>query len=590
MYKFKDQSNTSQIRRIWLFIGSKRRKQFCTLFLLTLVCTVFEVINLGAVVPFIRSITNPRELMSSDFTSNLFSSIGVSSESEIVIFISFVFALTAIISGVLRLVLLWFSVKIGSLTGAELSVEIYRRTLYQPYRVHVARNSSEVISGMTQKVDVATSVLVSATTVVTYFIIAAAIIGLVIALNPVAALIVITCFGSAYLLVTLMVRRKLISNGKTIAQGQTKIVRALQEGLGAIRDVLLDGTQGVYCNIYQDAIVQLRSASGNNLFLNQAPRYAMESFGILVIVVSVVYLSKSSHNIVSNLPFLATLGMAAQRLLPLMQQIYGNWAVVIGGKAVLGEVIELLNQTLPTDVLTSGGRDLTFKKSIEFKDVWFKYEERGEYVLKGLSFIIPKGAHVGIIGATGCGKSTVIDLLAGLLLPTKGEILIDGNVLDEQRIRSWQKNVSHVPQTIFLSDATIAENIAFGIPDIDIKLENVEKYAKMAQLSDLISSRNGGFSAVVGERGLLLSGGQRQRIGIARALYKEASVIILDEATNALDEQTELQVMKSVYNIENRPTLFIVSHRLSAIKNCDFFIKIANSIAVKCSRSDAEQL
>jgi ATP-binding cassette subfamily B protein len=393
-------------------------------------------------------------------------------------------------------------------------------------------------------------------------------------IDPVVAIFAAASFGSAYGVIAWLTRRRLVHNSQCIAIEQTQVVKALQEGLGAIRDVLLDGTQNVYCDVYRKAILQLQRAGGENNFINQAPRYAMEALGMALIAAFVLALSHRPGGVAAALPILGMLALGAQRLLPLMQQLYGNWSVVAGSKAALADVMALLDQPLPAQASQPEPEPLKLRDAIRFENIGFRYGSNGPMVLEGINLTIHKGARVGFIGSTGSGKSTALDLLMGLLEPTQGKILVDGQPVNLDRQRAWQRTVAHVPQSIFLADSTIAENIAFGILPDEIDLERVRKAAIQARISEFIESRPEGYSAIVGERGVRLSGGQRQRIGIARALYKQANVLIFDEATSALDNETEEAVMQAIEGLSEDLTILIIAHRLTTLKNCDVIFKL----------------
>ena len=568
------QSITTLLKRLWHHISLRRRGQFVMLISLTLLSSLAEVVSLGAVLPFIGILTQPEKVFTSPWLAGFVGAFGITSGVELVLPLTIGFAVAALIAGALRLLLLWASIRLGNVTGADLSIEVYRRTLYQTYSVHIARSSSEIISGITQKVGATSSVLISLAAAITSSVLFFAILATLIAVNPMVAFFAATGFGTAYGMIAWYTRKRLADNSRCIAHEQTQVVKALQEGLGAIRDILLDGTQKVYCTIYRNAIFQLQRAGGENTFINQAPRYAMEAFGLILIAAFVLTLSGSTGGVIAALPVLAMLALGAQRLLPLMQQLYGNWSVVVGSKGALIDVLALLDQPVPKQANEPDPEALVFSQSIRFENLGFQYGSNSPRVLDGLDLIILKGTHIGIIGSTGSGKSTVLDLLMGLLEPTRGKIVVDGQTLNQTNKRAWQRNVAHVPQSIFLSDASIAENIAFGIPADKIDFDRVRKAAQQAQIADFIESRVEGYSAVVGERGVRLSGGQRQRIGIARALYKQASVLIFDEATSALDNETELAVMHTIEGLSKDLTLFIIAHRLTTLKNCDVIIKL----------------
>ncbi len=568
------QTISQLLSRLWRHISKRRRGQFALLLGLTALSSLAEVVSIGAVLPFIGILTQPEKVFASPLLAGVVQALGIMSGAELVLPLTIGFAVAALVAGGLRLLLLWVSIRLGNVTGSDLSIEVYRRTLYQPYSVHIARSSSEIISGITQKVGTATSVLISVVTVITSTSLFIAIMTTLLVIDPIVAIFAAASFGSAYVVIGLLTRRRLVYNGRCIAEEQTKVVNALQEGLGAIRDVLLDGTQNVHCDVYRKAILQLHRAGGENNFINQAPRYAMEALGMALIAAFVLALSHRQGGVAEALPILGMLALGAQRLLPLMQQLYGNWSVVAGSKAALADVISLLEQPLPAQASQPEPEPLKLNDSIRFDNVGFRYGSHGQLVLDCINLTIPKGARVGLIGSTGSGKSTAVDLLMGLLEPTQGQILVDGQPVGLQHQRAWQRTVAHVPQSIFLADKTIAENIAFGIPPDQIDHGRVRKAAQQARIAEFIERNPEGYESVVGERGVRLSGGQRQRIGIARALYKQASVLIFDEATSALDNETEQAVMQAIEGLSKDLTLFIIAHRLTTLKNCDVIVKL----------------
>ena len=579
-----NQSITQLLHRLWEHISFRRRRQFALLLGLTALTSFAEVVSLGAVLPFIGILTQPEKVFTSPFLADVVQALGIKSAAELVFPLTIGFASAALVAGALRLLLLWVSIRLGNVIGSDLSIEVYRRTLYQPYSVHIARSSSEIISGITQKVGTAISVLISVVAVITSTSLFIAIMATLLSIDPVVAIFAAASFGSAYGAIAWSTRRRLVYNGQCIAQEQTQVVKALQEGLGAIRDVLLDGTQNVYCDVYRKATLQLQRAGGENNFINQAPRYGMEAIGMALIAAFVLALSYRPGGVAAALPILGMLALGAQRLLPLMQQLYGNWSVVAGSKAALLDVMALLDQPLPAQAGLPEPEPIKPRDAIRFDNVGFRYGSNGPLVLDGINLTIPKGARVGFIGSTGSGKSTALDLLMGLLEPTQGQILVDGQPVSLQNQRAWQRSVAHVPQSIFLVDSTIAENIAFGIPLEQIDLERVRRAAKQARIAEFIESRPEAYSAIVGERGVRLSGGQRQRIGIARALYKQASVLIFDEATSALDNETEQAVMQAIEGLSEDLTILIIAHRITTLKNCNVIIKLdGGKIAAHCT-------
>jgi ATP-binding cassette subfamily B protein len=548
---------------------------------LMLVSAFAEVVSLGAVLPFLGILVAPEHVFNHPIGADVALAWGITSADQLVLPLTVAFAAAALIAGAIRVLLLWASTRLAFASGADLGIEVYRRTLYQPYRVHVARNSSEVISGITNKVNgVVFGVLLPLLTLVSSTVLLVAIMLALIAIDPMVASVAAVGFGASYALITWLSRRRLHRNSQRIAYEQTQVVKALQEGLGGIRDVLLDGTQPVYCDIYRQADHPLRRAQGNNVFIGGSPRPAIEALGMVLIAALAYVLSRQVGGIATALPVLGALALGAQRLLPALQQIYSAWASIAGNHASLADTIELLDQPLPAELLQPAPAPLPFQNAIRFDAVRFRYTSDGPWVLDGLNLSIPRGARVGFVGSTGSGKSTTLDLLMGLLMPTEGELLVDGQPISGNRLGAWQRSIAHVPQSIYLADTTLAENIAFGVPRDTIDLDRVQQAARQAQIADFIESSPEGYQAYVGERGIRLSGGQRQRIGIARALYKQASVLVFDEATSALDNATEQSVMDAIEGLGRDLTILLIAHRLTTVRRCDIIVELEHGRVV----------
>lgn len=574
-------STLALLRRLWLHLSHRRRIQFVLLMCLVVVSAFAEIVSIGAVVPFVAVLAEPERVLRQPVVARVAQVLHINSPRQIVLPLTIGFAVVAVLAACVRMLLLWSSTRYTFKAGADLSNEVYRRTLYQPYRVHIARGTNEIISAITTKIGgtvlgiiLPLLTLISATTSLLALLIALLII------DPAVAIAAAGGFGLTYGVTTWMSRQRLRRNSQRIATAQTEVVKALQEGLGGIRDVLLDGTQPTYCEIYRRADHVLRRAQGSNIFIAQNPRYVVEAVGTVLIAALAYILTGEPGGITAALPVLGTLAIAAQRLLPTLQQSYNSWATMAGSHALLADTLALLDQPLPRDAGMRGVSPLQFERAIRLRDVRFRYAEDGPWVLSGINLTIPKGARLGIVGATGSGKSTLTDLVMGLLVPTEGEILIDGRPINGDRLRAWQRTIAHVPQAIYLADASVAENIAFGLPTRSIDMERVRDAAERAQIADFVLRQPEGYGARVGERGVRLSGGERQRIGIARALYKNASVLILDEATSALDNITERSVMGSIESLDEHLTVLIIAHRLSTVRDCGTIVHLARGTVV----------
>jgi ATP-binding cassette, subfamily B, bacterial PglK len=565
----------TSLLRLWRHLSQRRQIQFWLLMGLMLISAFVEVISLGAVLPFLGILIVPEKIFNHPIVLNAAPNFGITSADQLILPLTVAFAVIALLAGVFRILLLWASTRIAFASGADLSIEVYRRTLYQPYWVHVARNSSEVISSITQKVDsVVFNVLLPLLMLISSLVMLVAITATLFVIDPMVASAAILSFGSIYGLIAWFVRKRLEYNSQLIAHEQTRVVKALQEGLGGIRDVLMEGAQSLYCDVYRKADHSLRWAQGNNNFVAYCPRYALESLGMILIIAMAYFLRLEAGGLVEAMPVLGAMALGAQRVLPALQQGFGSWTRIASSHASLIDTLKFLDQFLSEENLKTDVTPLDFQDSIQYKGVGFRYTDEGPWILKGLNLSIPKGARVGFVGSTGSGKSTAINLLMGLLMPSEGKILVDGQAVNGHRIRAWQKSVAHVPQSIYLSDNTLAENIAFGVPLKEIDMDRVRHAAQQAQIAEFIESQPEGYQVLVGERGIRLSGGQRQRIGIARALYKQASVLVFDEATSALDNTTENAVMSSIDTLKGGLTILNIAHRITTVRHCDIIVEL----------------
>ncbi|MFA6121760.1 MAG: ABC transporter ATP-binding protein [Sideroxydans sp.] len=567
------------LTRLWRHIGARRRSQFVLLFVLMIFTSFAEIVSIGAVLPFLSVLISPNIVYDHPAAQTFIQLLGISSAEQLLFPVSIAFGLAAIIAGSMRLLLLWGNTRLSYATGADLSINIYRRTLYQPYEVHVARNSSEVINGIAGKANaVIASVIMPGLTLVSSAIMMMAILFALLSVDPTIALAAFGGFGLIYASIIRLTSKRLLLDSYRIAKESTQVLKSLQEGLGGIRDVLIDGSQSVYCQIYREADYPLRKAQGSNLFIAQSPRYAMEALGMLLIAMLAYYLASQADGISKAIPVLGALALGAQRLLPVLQHAYGSWAGILGGKASLQDTLDLLDQPLPEYANQPEATPLPFQQTINLKQLSFRYAPQAPWVLNNLNLEIAKGSRIGFIGVTGSGKSTLLDIIMGLLRPTRGLMEIDGHAVTEYNHRAWQVHIAHVPQAIYLSDSTIEENIAFGVPKNKIDHARVWQAARQAQIAETIEGWPKGLETFVGERGIRLSGGQRQRIGIARALYKKADVIIFDEATSALDNETEDAVMQAIDGLSEDLTVLIIAHRLTTLKNCTQIVELRDGV------------
>ncbi len=535
---------------------------------------------MGLILPFLGALTSPGKVYSITMFQPVYRYLGITSQEELLLPITILFIGAACVSGITRVFLLWITTRISQAIGADLSLDVYRKTLYQPLLVHTSRNSSEILTGTTKALQLVGAVIQPIFVILTSLMMIISVMALLVSLNPLIAIISLSFIGMFYWLIAFFTRKRIRRNGQIISREHTLLVKTQQEGLGGIRDVLLDGTQNIYSDIFKRSVNLSRRVYANNLMLAGSPRFIMEAIGMSFVALIALYSLQTSGDLTSSLPLLGALALGAQRMLPVLQKTYTSWSSIKAGEALLDETLVFLNQPLPDYTRLSASEVIPYRKQIKLTDVSFRYHD-GPLILNKVNLTIPRGSRVGFIGPTGSGKSTLLDILMALLEPTEGAMEIDGEVIGRNNIRNWQMQVAHVPQSIYLSDNSMSENIAFGVPKSKIDMQKVKSAARQAQIADYIEGLDDGYDTVAGERGIRLSGGQRQRIGIARALYKEANVIVFDEATSALDNETEEAVMSAINKLGRDLTILIIAHRLTTVKNCDKIIELSKGKITK---------
>jgi ABC-type multidrug transport system fused ATPase/permease subunit len=561
----------SEVRKV---ISRQRKIQFVITLVSILTNALFETMSLAAVVPFLSVLSSPQTFMESNTAKKVAPLFGVSNAPQAVALVCIAFAIVTVVSAVIRTLTIIVNAKFTLSLGADLSRTVFERTLHQPYSSHAKQNSAAVIANVTQNVSAFVNGILNPS--VQFITSSLTVIGITITLfiiNWWVALTASLVFGGAYFGIVRMNKSRYARNGSIVVAAQDDIVKALQEGLGAIRDVIIDGNQEFYTRTYSVADRRSRQAQNDSHIRSGTPKYVLEAVGMLMICTVAFVLSKGESKLLGAVPVLGALAMGAQRLLPAMQVAFGSYSAIAGNMYGLDRIVEVLateqSGKRPAEVLACGVSDRVCFDSVEFK-----YAPDAQLVLRKISFEIRRGERIGVIGATGSGKSTTMDLLLGLLQPTSGQILIDGEPLEGDKVFAWQKSLSHVPQVIYLADASIAENIAFGLPKDKIDMDQVRKAARLAQIAEHIETLEAGYDTFVGERGIRLSGGQRQRIGIARALYKNATVLVFDEATSALDDETEAELMKAIDGLSKDLTVIMIAHRLSTVRRCDKILKL----------------
>jgi ATP-binding cassette, subfamily B, bacterial PglK len=568
------------LRLFYGSIGPRRRRQLALALVVMLVGAVAELVTIGATLPFLAMLTRQGRGALPAFAGSWLARLGL----DTVAAASLLLIGAAIAAAAIRLALLAVSQRLVMAIGHDIAVSIFARMLRQPYAEYVRRNSSEVLASMEKVRDVASGILQPAMQGMIGAVLALCIAAFLFAISPFAAVVAAISIAFVYLLISSLSRARLARNSRMLAGAATDRTKLIQEGLGGIRDIILDRSQPLFEQEFRAIDRRYRRAIAINAFIGQAPRFAIEAAGIATIALIALAMSFQPGGIVRAIPVLGALALGSQRLLPLIQQAYNGWSSSAGNRQSIVDIVALLRAPVLTDAPADGAA-LPFERAIRCRDLWFRYGD-GPWTLEAIDLRIPRGARLGIAGTTGSGKSSLMDLLMGLLEPVKGAIEVDGVTLDAATRPLWQARIAHVPQAIYLIDDSIAANIAFGQERIDA--DRIRVCARAAHLDDFVEGLPDGYDTEVGERGIRLSGGQRQRIGIARALYKQAPVLILDEATSALDDATERAVMGSIMALGPEMTIVMIAHRRSSLEGCDRVVRLEGGKLVSETMAPAQ--
>ncbi len=538
------------IIKIFKNLSSRRKRQLGALSFLFLISSFSEVLTLSSIQPFLQA-------------------MGETNNQESLISLLFIFIILLIISASLRLLTIYLNNYFAASLGNELGSSAYSNSLSQPYSYHLKTNTSNIISTIVTKTSSLTDTIRYLMLFISSLFIFLSIFFSLLKINFSITFIISISFIIFYGVLILFINKRINKISRVKSELVIQQTKSLQEGLGFIRDIILDKCQKTFENEFKWKDRKLRLIDAKSNFLEASPKYLLEVIGITVLIISSLVYSR--NNPIEIIPILGTFAFGIQRLLPPLQQIYGSYVFIETHKYSSLSVLNMLENERERELNKRKQFKEDFNNEINFKSVYFRYDKNSNYVLKDFDLNIKKGEKVGLIGKSGAGKSTILDLIMGLTKPEKGEILVDGKKMHEKsfKIEGWYSQISHVPQNVFLSDQSLAENIAFGIDKKNIDMKKLKEAVKISQLTKLVENSEKGFFAKVGERGIQISGGQRQRIGIARAIYKGGKILILDEATSALDTDTEDSIMEFINKLNKEYTLIIVSHRSNTLKFCD---------------------
>ena len=565
------------IIELFSLLTPSQRKRFYVLQVLIVIMTFIEILSIASIVPFMALVGDPSVLERDNLLATIYLKYNFETY-EFIFYLGVIVLISLTVASIVSIYITWRIAMFPPRIGTEIAHRLFSYYLDQDFLFHTKGSSSKLtkkISNESKRVSdqiLTPLIYANARIVLVFFIIL-----IMFLYDPLVLISALTIFISAYFILFKFVRTKLQSYGSNISEMLSKRFRLMSDSFGGIKDILLLGRSSNFKKLFLKTSDELAYSEGNIAVIERTPRYFMELLAFGSMIALVLYLVKNSQgNLGLLLPILSVYALAGMKLLPSLLLIYSSAATVKGNLAAYEAIREDLKNANKSNL--PNHNDHTFSKynEINLKEVTFTYPDKINPALDQISLTIKANSLVGFVGTSGSGKSTLIDVIIGLIKPQKGEVTINGTSLNKQNLRAWQNKIGFVPQSIFLTEGTIAENVAFGIPYDLINYEQVERALKIANLKELVSKLEKGVHSTVGERGVQLSGGQRQRIGIARMLYYEAEVFVFDEATSALDGITEKTIMDAIYNFTGKKTLIIIAHRLKTVQKCDEIFMMEN--------------
>ena len=572
------------ISELWFLARPYGAVKASVVLLVILMQGVFQVVGVTSIFPFLALAADPKGFRDSDIGGRILGALPALTEVQLLLFAGAASILILGASNLFNLLSEFVRARYAHGLGHWLKVRLVEEIVAKPWGYFLASNSGVLLKKISADVNhmvlfVVIPFLEGASRLVTAILLVA----ILLAVNYQVAIGAALLFAAFYFAVYRLLRQRMRNASSAIKLADRGVTRDAQQILTGIKNIKVAHAETYFIQQFSaHSEKQARINAKLPLFIS-APKYLLEPIAFGAVIALVVAYSAMGRDVQSVIPLLGVIGLAGYRLLPAAQLLYGQISQITGARHALDEVYQEFredSQNVSIQERFAQPKPLLWNHEVGVENLCFSYPGTTKPVISDLSFVLKRGSSLGVVGATGSGKSTLVDLLLGLHMPTSGGICVDGKMLTTDLIRSWQASIGYVPQDIFLVDDTVARNIALGVPDSDIDIVRLREAAEAARILGFIESElPGGFKAVVGERGVRLSGGQRQRIALARALYRKPELLILDEATSALDNETEAQVVDEINNLQGAVTMIVIAHRLSTIQRCQFVLELSNGQA-----------
>lgn len=585
----------SAIQKLRQIFTRREKLQILVLLVAILVMSFTQALGIASVLPFIGLVMEPNLVFENNWLFMVYETLNFTSVSRFIIFTGIVMFTLIVISNAVSAVATWMNLHFVWMNNHRLSHRLFKKYLSMPYAYFINQNSSDLSKNILNEVNqLTTDYLLPLLTITTKILLVIFILVMLFTVNIIVSLVTIVFIGGSYAFIYWRTNKTLAKRGKIRLLANKERFKIVNEAFGGIKEVKVMNREHFFLNGYSRASFMHAVQLSWNAVISQLPRFALEAIAFGGIIIFVLMLLLGSGDARQVIPVVSVFAFAGYRLMPALQDIFANFIYLRFNQAVLDRIydditegesfnLEAIKPAVNNPVMAA----MPFKKEISLDNITYNYPNASKPVLENINLTINYNSSVAFVGPTGAGKTTLVDIILGLLLPQQGRILVDGVAVTKANLKQWHSNIGYVPQHIYLCDDTLASNIAFGIPDEQIDYAALEKAVRIANIYDFIKAElPDGYQTVVGERGIRLSGGQRQRIGIARALYHDPDIIVFDEATSALDGVTEDAVFCAVENTARLKTIIIISHRLTTVKNCDVLYIIDNGKIVDSGTYD----
>ena len=552
----------------WYIFDSSLRRRFVGLILAITLSSLWNTGGIASIMPFMRILADPMSVSENTLAVSAMGYLGIASPDSFLI-VSGVAVLILFVTGnAILATVTWRTIAFSRTAAHSLTSKLFDVYISQPYHYYLGRNSSEMTKNLFAETGIVIgSIVQPIMKLLSEGILSATIIIFLILVDPVISLISAGAFVGAYAVIFFVFKSVLARASRAQVKSNRERFRVAGDAFGAIKEIKLRSLEESYSKAVSRATNRLEKSKEKVQTISMVPRFILETIAFGGLLSLALILFASDYGTQQILPLISAYAFAGYRLMPAMQKVFAAATKMRGAGASLQLIVKELESASTKQ--TQGQATVGFENAITLRDITFSYPSSAVPALKSVSLKIRKNAIVGIAGPTGCGKTTLVDILLGLLQPQTGDIIVDSDVVDISNRGAWQGHFGYVPQAIYLSDSDIKQNIAFGVPKEDIDMDRVRFAARLASLDAFVMTLENGYEADLGERGVKISGGQKQRVGIARALYHDPDILVFDEATSALDNKTELIVMEAINKLAHRKTIILIAHRLSTLEKCD---------------------